>query len=116
MATQSSHSSALADQRKIKGISLCSVESSTKISARFLEAIEAEEFDELPGGVYTTSYLRQYARVVGLDEEALLRRYYDKTQPRVVTPPPPAQSKLKRWLREWPLSRLHRHHENRSQN
>ena len=105
MATQLSQSSALVDQRKAKGISLWSIECSTNIGARFLEAIEAEDFDQLPGGVYTTSYLRQYARVVGLEEADLLRRYYDKIQPTISVEPAPVQNRLARWLRECPLSR-----------
>ncbi len=105
MAPQLSHSFALADQRNAKGISLSSIESSTKIGARFLEAIEAEEFDQLPGGVYTTNYLRQYARVVGLDETDLLRRYYDKIAPVPVAENDPAENRLTRWLRESQLAR-----------
>jgi len=105
MATQLNQSSALADERKAKGISVWSIESSTKISARYLEAIEAEDFDTLPGGVYTINYLRQYARVVGLDEADLLRRYHDKAQATTSIEPAPAQSRLTRWLRECQRSR-----------
>lgn len=106
MATQLRQSFALADQRNAKGISLSSIESSTKISVRFLEAIEAEDFDQLPGGVYTISYLRQYARLVGLDDTDLVRRYREK-----IAPPPAAQpataaeSRLTQWLRECQLVR-----------
>ena len=49
---------------------------STKITSHFLQAIEAEEFTELPGGVYTTSYIRQYARAIGYSETELLDQYY----------------------------------------
>jgi cytoskeletal protein RodZ len=109
MTTQLSQSPGLADQRKAKGVSLWSIEFSTKINPRFLEAIEAEDFAKLPGGVYTLNYLRQYARVVGLDEADLLQRYYDKTQPPISMEPAPAQSKLTRWLRECQLSRAFFH-------
>jgi cytoskeleton protein RodZ len=40
-----------------------------KISARFLEAIEDEDFEKLPGRLFTRSFVRQYARFLGLDEE-----------------------------------------------
>jgi cytoskeleton protein RodZ len=40
-----------------------------KISPRFLEAIEEENFDRLPAGVFAKSFVRQYARMLGLDEE-----------------------------------------------
>ena len=119
MATQFTQSSALADQRTAKGISLTSIESSTKIGARFLEAIEAEHFDQLPGGVYTTNYLRQYAGGVGIDEADLLRRYYEKIAPPPAAEPAPAENGLTRWLRECQLTRpffhrLPRRHESRS--
>ena len=42
------------------------------ISVRSLEAIERGDSRELPGGIYTTSYLRQYARAIDYDKSALL--------------------------------------------
>src|SRR5215475_8798473 len=42
-----------------------------KISTRFLEAIENEQYEKLPGGVFAKSFVRQYARLLGLDEEDL---------------------------------------------
>ena len=42
-----------------------------KISTRLLEAIEDEEFDKLPGGVFAKSFVRQYARLLGLDEDEM---------------------------------------------
>ena len=47
-----------------RGLSLDAIAERTKISLRFLRAIEDEEFDKLPGGIFTTSYLRQYAAAV----------------------------------------------------
>jgi|SRR6185369_11965904 cytoskeletal protein RodZ len=72
----------LAGQRIAKGISLRRVESSTRISPHFLRAIEAEQFDKLPGGVYAVSYLRQYAREIGFDEAVLLDRYHQVVGPK----------------------------------
>jgi cytoskeletal protein RodZ len=71
----------LAGHRMAKGISLSWIESSTRIGLHFLQAIEAEEFDKLPGGVYSLSYLRQYARAIGFDESVLLGRYRKKMEP-----------------------------------
>jgi len=42
-----------------------------KISTRFLQAIENDQYDKLPGGVFAKSFVRQYARLLGLDEEAI---------------------------------------------
>src|SRR5260370_41862624 len=66
----------LASVRERKGVALEEVAESTRIAVRFLQAIEAEEFTELPGGVYNTSYIRQYARAIGYSETALLDQYY----------------------------------------
>src|SRR5579864_5407036 len=67
--------------RKRAGVSLEQIADRTKISLRFLRAIEAEEFEKLPGGIFSTSYLRQYAASIGYDEAALLGYYSLKTDP-----------------------------------
>lgn len=63
--------------RRKKGISLESIAASTKLSVRQLEAIESGDFSRLPGGVYNTNYIRQYARAIGFDEVTLLAFYKD---------------------------------------
>jgi cytoskeletal protein RodZ len=71
----------LARFRKSAGVSLEDIAAGTKISLRFLRAIEEEEFDKLPGGIFNTSYLRQYAVAVGYDEAELLAHYERKINP-----------------------------------
>jgi cytoskeletal protein RodZ len=66
----------LATIRHNRGITLQQIAESTKISIRSLEAIERGDFRKLPGGIYNTSYIRQYARAVDYDESALLDFYY----------------------------------------
>ncbi|MBS1857155.1 MAG: helix-turn-helix domain-containing protein [Acidobacteria bacterium] len=61
--------------RRNRGISLEQIAESTKISVRSLEAIERGEFSKLPGGIYNTSYIRQYARAIDYDESAILAAY-----------------------------------------
>jgi hypothetical protein len=56
------------DRRKVE---LSEVEEATKIRLRFLRAIESEEWDVLPGGVYTRAFIRTYATFLGLDGERL---------------------------------------------
>ncbi|MGA2436821.1 MAG: helix-turn-helix transcriptional regulator [Bryobacteraceae bacterium] len=63
--------------RTNKGISLREIADSTKISIRFLQAIEEGDFEQLPGGIYNTSYLRQYAREIGYEESKLIERYQE---------------------------------------
>jgi len=65
----------LANIRKNRGISLEQIATTTKISVRLLEAIEFGDFRKLPGGIYNTSYIRQYARAIDYDESTLLAYY-----------------------------------------
>ncbi len=67
---------ALSTIRKNRGITLQQIAEATKISVRSLEAIERGEFKKLPGGIYSTSYIRQYARAIDYDESAILAIYY----------------------------------------
>lgn len=67
---------ALSTIRENRGISLRDIANETKISMRSLQAIEDGEFQKLPGGTYTTSYIRQYARAIDFDEAAILEVYY----------------------------------------
>ena len=71
----------LEHQRKLAGVSLDEIAAETKISLRFLKAIEAGEYEKLPGGIFTTSYLRQYAAAIGYDEATLLEHYERKMNP-----------------------------------
>ncbi len=66
----------LATIRSNRGISLKQIAESTKISVRSLEAIERGEFRNLPGGIYSTSYIRQYAQAIDYDEAAILAAYH----------------------------------------
>jgi cytoskeletal protein RodZ len=65
----------LEEIRKRHGVSLEQISNWTKISTTFLRAIESEEFEKLPGGVFNTSYIRQYASAIGFAEEKLLGQY-----------------------------------------
>jgi transcriptional regulator with XRE-family HTH domain len=78
----------LAALRQARGISLEQIADATKISMRFLRAIEDEEFEKLPGGIFNTSYIRQYARAIAEEETELLAYYNRKTG--VVTDAAPA--------------------------
>ena len=65
----------LQTDRIARGVSLQQIARATMIGTRYLEAIERGAFHKLPGGVYTTSYIRQYARAAGCDEAALIAYY-----------------------------------------
>jgi cytoskeletal protein RodZ len=72
----------LATIRRNRGITLAQIAESTKISLRSLEAIERGEFNKLPGGIYNTSYIRQYAQAIDYDESAILSYYHQATRSR----------------------------------
>ncbi len=89
--------------RKRAGVSLEEIVQRTKISSRFLQAIEDEQFDQLPGGIFSTSYLRQYAAAIGYDEDALVAYYVQKVNPPVALAKGPQRENgsrklLDRWL------------------
>ncbi len=60
-----------------RGITLEAIAAATKLSLRQLNAIEAGDFKRLPGGIYNTNYLKQYARAIGFAETELLSFYED---------------------------------------
>lgn len=66
--------------RKRAGVSLEAISERTKICTRYLRAIESEEFEKLPGGVFSTSYIRQYASAIGFAEDKLLELYAQRSQ------------------------------------
>lgn len=61
--------------REKKDISLDDVSNVTKISARMLQAIEQERFDQLPGGVFNKGFIRAYAKHLGLNDEEAVTDY-----------------------------------------
>jgi cytoskeletal protein RodZ len=63
----------LSASRARRGISLRDIAGRTKIRVFYLEAIEKGEFEKLPGGVYTRSYVRQYSQAIDIDADELLR-------------------------------------------
>jgi transcriptional regulator with XRE-family HTH domain len=62
-------------ERELRMISLDDVAERTKISRRYLEAIEEGQYDRLPGEPFIRGFIRSYAQSVGLDPEDTLLRY-----------------------------------------
>ncbi|MGA8745882.1 MAG: RodZ domain-containing protein [Solirubrobacterales bacterium] len=67
--------STLREARGRQKIGLDEVEKATRIRLRYLRAMENEEWDVLPGGTYTRSFVRTYASFLGLDGERLAEEY-----------------------------------------
>ena len=57
------------------GISLEEISDKTGLSRRMLKILEADDYEELPGDVYTRGYLRRYAALVNLDVDAILEAF-----------------------------------------
>ncbi|RMG58372.1 MAG: helix-turn-helix domain-containing protein [Gammaproteobacteria bacterium] len=65
----------LAEARKTRGMSLEDVHQHTRLEMRIIEALELERIDDLGQPVYARGYIRSYARLVGLDPQALIESY-----------------------------------------
>lgn len=99
-------------EREIRGISIKEIADATKISGRFLDAIERNDHKTLPAPVFTRGFVREYARYVGLNPEEMVNRYnyaaanddriekppaierYPETPVRDITPRPPRKRGL----------------------
>jgi len=62
-------------EREIRAISLKEIADATKISKRFLDAIERNDHKTLPAPVFTRGFVREYARYLGLNAEEMVNRY-----------------------------------------
>ena len=58
-----------------KGLTIDEIQDITKIRKRYLQAIEAGNFEELPGNFYVRAFIKSYAEAVALDPNELLRLY-----------------------------------------
>ena len=65
----------LKSEREKRAITLEQISSSTKIGKRMLQALEEENFNQLPGGIFNKGFVRAYARHVGLDEDQAITDY-----------------------------------------
>jgi cytoskeleton protein RodZ len=72
-------------EREMRGVSLEEISKTTRIGVRFLEALEGEQWDRLPGGVFNRGFIRAVARYLGLDEERLVGEYALATNDRAET-------------------------------
>ena len=89
-------------ERELRGVTLDEISTATRIATRFLEAIENEQWERLPGGVFNRGFVRAVARYLGLDEEDILAEYGQAAGERsnipVWTGSPPAVTPEQPWL------------------
>ncbi|MBV9507539.1 MAG: helix-turn-helix domain-containing protein [Acidobacteriia bacterium] len=91
-------------ERLKRNLDLARVSGELKIPPRMLEAIEDERFDRLPGGVFAKSFVRQYAHLLGLDEEEIVGELQRMLEPQPAGSQAP-HPVIKR-LEEVPLPRV----------
>jgi len=88
-------------ERELREVSLDELSKATRISNRFLQALENEEWGKLPGGVFGHGFVRSIARYLGLSEESLLGEYdlarAEKLPPPAAKPEQPIPSPAK-WI------------------
>jgi cytoskeleton protein RodZ len=79
-------------EREMRGVTLEEISVATRIAPRFLAALENEQWELLPGGVFNRGFIRSVARYLGLDEDSLVAEYALETRgrsdPGVVADPP----------------------------
>jgi len=61
--------------RETRGIALREISEQTRISMRYLEAIETDDYRHLPGGIFNRSFIRAYAKFIGYDENEAIEDY-----------------------------------------
>ncbi len=88
-------------EREMRGVTLEEISAATRIAPRFLAALESEQWELLPGGVFNRGFIRSVARYLGLDEDTLVAEYAletrGRTDPGVVADPP--EEKDRNWAR-----------------
>ena len=83
-------------ERELREVTLKEVTAGTRIGPRFLEALENEQWEKLPGGVFNRGFVRAIARYLGLDEENLLAEYDMARGEQSMPAPQPYENKLPR--------------------
>lgn len=75
IGADSSLGARLRQTREARGVSLRDISDQTRISRRYLEAIEADNYKQLPGGIFNRSFVKAYARAIGFDEDEAVAAY-----------------------------------------
>ncbi len=79
----------LKQEREKRKITLEQISVSTKIGTRMLQALEEDNFSQLPGGIFNKGFVRAYSRFVGLDEDQTVAEYLEASGD---LPPVPTES------------------------
>jgi len=97
-------------ERELRQVEIREIAEATKINRRYLEALERNDFSDLPGGLFNRSFVRAYCKTIGIDDEAMVNAYLleeqvqsakaDKFDPEVWRGDPSSRGTTRR--RSWP--------------
>lgn len=82
-------------QREMREINLRDIADRTKISLRYLEAMEADRFDLLPAPIFAKGFLREYARYVGLSPDDVVNHYLSVHHPEELATDPKEDTRVR---------------------
>jgi transcriptional regulator with XRE-family HTH domain len=68
-------------ERERRGLALRTISESTKVSVPLLEGLESDDISRWPGGIFRRAFVRAYAESVGLDPDAVFRRFEQQYKP-----------------------------------
>ena len=82
-------------ERELREISVDDIAHSTKIRKSYIESIETDQLEKLPGRTFVIGFLRAYAQTIGLDDNEVVNRYLDVVhqQSEITTPSTPQPTK-----------------------
>src|SRR5208283_1299091 len=93
----------LREARMRARIDVSEIEAKTKIRAKYLRALENEEWGLLPGPTYAKSFLREYAQALGVDGRALVEEYKSRYErPNEADRPEPSRESFRHSQRHRP--------------
>jgi cytoskeletal protein RodZ len=76
----SSFGDELRRERELRRISLREIAEATKINLRYLDALERNDFEHLPGGIFNRGFVKAYAEFIGIDADAMVTAYIHEEQ------------------------------------
>ena len=82
----------LREAREKMGLSMEDVEESTKIRRKYIQALEDNKFEIIPGDVYVRGFLRSYARFLNVDGEKLVQEYNEMNDYQMENNDPPQET------------------------
>jgi len=80
-------------ERQRRNLDLSTIAEELKISQRFLVAMEQDDFGKLPGGVFTKSFVRQYAGFLGLDGDEMVAEVGHMVEQEPIIPEAPGKTR-----------------------